>query len=227
MNAAEAVWYLRDNRAAIVKAAHLPARGKVQEAYAALSQPARAHVQALAGLAGELPLMGNETLDDYLRRLHNEPFLDRFAAIRRAVLSNVYLELPFRLAEVFIQEASEAWESAPARLVSVKPVSMARRVHIVTDDKESERVFLRAIEYGGGGVLEIQSNLTAAAIEKDPVGTLSRAMLSQCGWKLSPGWWCVQPGGQRTDNRNAVSAPLHPPAPKPEAPQPPSEAPQP
>jgi hypothetical protein len=227
VNAAEAVWFLRDNQAAIVKVAHLPASGTLQEAYATLSQPARAHVQALAGLAGQLPLIGDEFLDDYLRRLHNEPFQDRFAAIRRAVLSNVWLELPYRLAEVFIQEASEALESAPARLVSVKSVKLARRVNIVTDDAKAERVFLRGIDYGGG-VLEIQSNATGPLIEPDPIGTLSRAMLSQCGWKLLPGWWCVQPGGQRTGSTNTVSAPLRPLAPNPgvETPQPPGEVPQ-
>jgi hypothetical protein len=107
-------------------AAHLPARGK-------------------------LPLMGDETLEDYRGRLRDAPYLDRYAVIRRAVLSNIGLELPFQLAEVFVQEASEACESAPARLVSVKAVVAARRVHIVTDDDNADRVFLRAIDYGGRG----------------------------------------------------------------------------
>ncbi|QND71975.1 hypothetical protein [Tardiphaga robiniae] len=229
MNAAEAIWYLQDNRAAIVEAAHLPATGLVQEAYAALLQPGRVHVQSLAGLGAQLPLMGDETTEHYLWRLHEAPFLDRYAIVRRALLSNVWLELPDKLAAVLIQEASEALESAPARLVSVKQVTAARRVNIVTDDEKAERVFLRAIEYGGGGILEIQSNATGPLIEPDPIGTLSRAMLSQCRWRLSPGWWCVQPGGQRTGNRNTVTAPPRPLAPNPgdETPQPSGEAPQP
>jgi hypothetical protein len=150
----EAMTIIQYQSDAIVKNAHLPARAELLEAYSAFRQPTRVHLQALAGLGERLPLMADEeTVDDWLQRLVAAPFLDRYATIRRALLSNVWLQLPVQLADVFIKEASEAKESAsvPARLVSVKSVVAARRVHIVTDDERSERVLLRAIDYGGGG----------------------------------------------------------------------------
>jgi len=193
----EAVWIIHNHQADIRKAAHLPPADKeLISAFAAIKQPARVHVQALAGLGGLLPLQGPETTpEQYHARLHNAPFQDRFETIKKALLSNIFLELPSPIAQVFIQEASEALESVPARLVSTKQVKAARRVHIVTGDG-SQRVFLRAVEYGGEvSSLEIQSNFTGAAIERDPIGTLSRATLSWCGWRLEPGWLIVQPAG--------------------------------
>jgi hypothetical protein len=227
IGAPEAMWIIQGQQEAIVKAAHMPATGELLDAWSAFRQPARVHLQALAGLGQQLLDMGDEAIDAWHARLRDAPFLDRYATIRRALLSNVWLELPHQIAEVFVQEASEVLESAPARLVSVRMVVAARRVHIVTDDEKSQCVFLRAIDYGGGGgPLEIQSNVTGAVIERDPIGTLSRKMLAQCGWKLLPGWWIVQPSSQRAEN--GESARLRRPSPKPggEPPKPLDETPK-
>jgi hypothetical protein len=205
----------------IMRAPHLkPEKPELVQAYRTFPQPARVEVQALAGLGELLPKMRPGSDEKaYLIRRNNRPSENRFANIARALLSNVFLELPPELVDVFVQEASEALESGPARLVSSVPqVKWARRVHIVTDDG-SRHVFLRAVQFGEfAEELEIQSNFTGPAIQRDPIGTLSRATMLESRWHAEPGWWVVQPpGGYRAETSEMLRLRrLLPPAPRPQ-----------
>lgn len=193
----QALKLISNQQATIVQYSHMSHPRWLRDAWNVFPPPGRQHLQALAALGLQLPVAHNMTDAELLRAVHRAPFLDRFATIMRATISNVWLDLHPALTAVLKQQANEALESAPARLVSEKSVSLARRVHIV--DYNSERVFLRAIDYGGGP-LDIQSNVGGLVIEPDPIGHLSRAMLDECKWRLEPGWWWVQSSVQRTDN---------------------------
>ncbi len=193
----QALKLISDRQANIVLNSHFAHPQWLRDAWNVFQPPGREHLQALAGLGLQLPVAHDMTDGELKAVIHRAPYLDRFATIMRATMSNIWLDLHPALTAVLKQEANEALESAPARLVSEKSVVLARRVHIV--DENSERVFLRAIDYSGGP-LDIQSNVGGLVIEPNPIGQLSRAMLDECGWRLEPGWWWVQSGGQRVDN---------------------------
>lgn len=221
-----AMTIIEHHRDIIELAPHLPPQGELADAYRTFKQPIRAHLQSLIGLGKALPLMGDESLEHWNVRVGQAAYIDRYATIKQAVTSNIWVDLSGGFTDVFAQEATEALESASARLISIKKTVLARRVHIVTNDNNSDLIFLRVIEFGPTGLLELQSNFTGPCIDREPVGRLARAMLDSCGWKISAGWWIVQPGGIRAANDlRPIAVAL--PKPEVEIPQPDSLPPQP